>query len=505
MTAESSRAETPAPPQTARPVLVFWGLMLGLLLSTLDQSIIAAALPSVVSELGGLDSFTWVIIGYGLALSVTTAICGKLGDLFGHKKIFIGAVVVFVIGSSLCGIAGSMSQLIIFRVVQGIGGGGLVVSAFSLVGTLFGPQDRPRYQGYTTTVFAVASIAGPLAGGLITDGLGWRWTFYVNVPIGAAALAVVGTLLVARRPEGKARIDFAGAALLAGVAVCLALVASWAGSRYPWSSPVVLSLLAGAVVMIVLWVLVERRAAQPIIPPSLFRSPTFTFANGVTFLAGFAILATVNFLPIFLQAASGASATVSGLLLAPMMFGLVAASTYTGKTVGKLGTYRWFPPVSMAVAALAAVLLSTMTADTSWLLVILYSVVLGVGSGLSMPVFMIAVQGAAPPRHIGAATASVTFSRLVGAAFGVSVFGSVFASRFSTALPEHVHGAPASLQAVDDISAKALDALPPDVRSGFTAAYADSLSAVFFTAVPVLVVALLLSLGMRDAKPKAEG
>ncbi|CAM5316586.1 MULTISPECIES: MDR family MFS transporter [Streptomyces] len=497
MTAETTApAPAAAPPSLSRRLWVFGGILLGMLLSTLDQSVVAAALPSVVHDVGGLEHFAWVFTGYGLTLSITTIVGGKLGDLFGHRLVYLGGVVVFIAGSMLCGLAGNMSQLIAFRVIQGIGGGALVVASFSLIGQLFEPAERAKYAGYSTSVFAVASVAGPLVGGAVTDAIGWRWVFYVNLPLGLLTLAVVAFLLPTAATRGRPKIDYTGAALLAALSVCVALLAGRVGSLDAVLSTRGIALIVAIVVLIPAWIVVERRAAEPMIPLSLFGNSTFVLSNTITMLAGFAILATVNFLPLFLQAASGASAVTSGLLLIPMMFGLLVASTLVGRRIAETKKYRWFPVASMAVAALASYLLSTMDADTPWPLVVVYSVLLGVGSGLSMQVFMVAVQGCAPPAQIGAVTAAVTYARLVGASFGISAFGAVFSARLATELPRHVPGDGA--QSMTNLTADALDKLPENLRQGFTEAYADSLGTVFFVAVPVLLLALVLSLAMRD-------
>ncbi|WP_051710794.1 MDR family MFS transporter [Streptomyces sp. NRRL S-350] len=495
MTAETVAAPAAAP-TLRRRLLVFGGILLGMLLSTLDQSIIGAALPSVVHDLGGLEHFAWVFTGYGLTLSITTIVGGKLGDLFGHRVVYLSGVVVFVTGSMLCGLSGNMTQMIAFRVVQGIGGGALVVASFSLIGQLFEPAERAKYAGYSTSVFAVASVAGPLLGGVVTDAVGWRWAFYVNLPLGLLTLVAVAFLLPGSATRGRPKIDYPGAALLAALSVCVALLAGRAGSLDAVLSARGIGLIVAIVVIVPVWIAVERRAAEPMIPLSLFGKSTVVLSNAITMLAGFAILATVNFLPLFLQAASGASALTSGLVLIPMMFGLVATSTLVGRRIARTKKYRWFPVASMAVAALASYLLSTMDADTPWLLVVAYSVLLGIGSGLSMQVFVVAVQGCVPPAQIGTATATVTYARLVGASFGVSAFGAVFSSRLATELPKHLPGG--SAQTMTNLTAAALDKLPDDVRHGFTGAYADSLGSVFFIAVPVLLVALVLSLGLRD-------
>lgn len=498
MTAETTTAAVASAPSLQRRLLVFGAVLLGMLMSTLDQSIVGAALPSVVHDIGGIDRFAWVFTGYGLTLSITTIVGGKLGDLFGHRTVYLCGVVTFIAGSMLCGVSGNMTEMIAFRMIQGIGGGALVVASFSLIGQLFEPAERAKYAGYSTSVFAVASVGGPLLGGLVTDAVGWRWVFYINLPLGLLTLAAVAFLLPRSVTRGRPKIDYPGAVLLAALSVCVALLAGRVGRLDSVLSPVGIGLMAAIVLTIAAWIAVERRAAEPMIPLSLFGNSTIVLSNATTMLAGFAILATVNFLPVFLQAASGASALVSGLVLIPMMFGLVGTSALVGRRIAKTKRYRWFPAASMAVAAVALFLLSTMNANTPWPLVVAYSVLLGIGSGLSMQVFVVAVQGSVPPAQIGTATAMVTYARLVGASFGVSAFGAVFSSRLSAELPKYLPAGTA--RSMTNLTAAALDKLPDTIRHGFTEAYANSLDGVFFIAVPVLLAALVLSLGMRDRK-----
>jgi EmrB/QacA subfamily drug resistance transporter len=367
-----------------RVIIAFIGLVLGLLLATLDQSIVATALPTIVGKLGGESYFAWVITAYILAASITTPLYGKLGDLVGRKRIYLTSVGLFLAGSVLCSLAQSMLELVAARAVQGLGAGGLLVTVFALIADLFGPKQRAKYQGYAAGVFALSSVGGPLAGGALTDQFGWRSVFWVNVPVGLVALALVIVFLAPSRPQpgGLLRqLDYVGTILLAAALTCIALVTTWGGSEYAWASPVIIGLSVGAVVLIAVWILAERRATNPIIPLELFANSTFVISSTIALLGGLVILSAVNFLPLFLQLVTGTSALKSGLLLLPMMFGLFIAAGVSGKVISKTGRYKWYPVASMAVTAVAMYLLSTMTVNTSRPVAIAYTFLLGVGSG----------------------------------------------------------------------------------------------------------------------------
>ncbi|MDJ0346936.1 MDR family MFS transporter [Streptomyces sp. H10-C2] len=491
-------AATPAP----RHIRVMMaGLMVTVFMGMLDGQIVATSLPKVVTDLGGLNLFAWVTTGYIIAASTTTPLSGKLGDLFGRKRVLMVSIVVFMAGSLASGLAGSMQLLIAFRVVQGLGAGGLVTGVLSIIGALFSPRERARYQSYLAMVFAVAALAGPAIGGVLTDGLGWRWVFFINLPIGVAALLVLGAWL--RLPPSGRRdpvVDYPGIALLSGAIVTLILFASWGGSRYPWGSPVIVLLGTATLLLGALFTSVERRAVEPVMPPHLFRDSTFSLCVAVALIGGAVFLGSINFLALFVQGVTGASATVSGLVLLPMMFGLVVSTMVTGQVISRTGSYKWFPVASMAVGLVGAVLLSTMTAGTSRFSAALYMLLLGVASGLSQQVLMIAAQNTAPARDIGTATGTLTMARQAGSALGLSVFATIFYTRLGDRLPRYLSpelraelgtsGAPVSPATTHGLSGPLAHAL--------SRAYADALSPVFTATVPLLAAGLVMALFLRN-------
>ncbi|WP_066370001.1 MFS transporter [Herbidospora mongoliensis] len=450
--------------------VVIGALMLSLLLAALDQTIVSTALPTIVREFGGLDHLSWVVTAYLLASTVSTPLWGKLGDQYGRKPLFQAAIVIFLIGSALCGLAQDMTGLIAFRALQGLGGGGLIVLAMAIVGDVVPPRERGRYQGYFGGVFAVASVVGPLAGGLFVDHLSWRWVFYVNLPIGVAALIAVAVTLPAKPDRTRHVIDYLGAVLLTVAVGCLVLVTTWGGTVYAWTSPPVLVLALTAVVFAALFLAAESRAAEPILPLRLFRLPVVAVTSAMGFVVGFAMLGGLAYLPLFLQVVHGVSATLSGVYLLPMMAGLLATSITTGRLISRTGHYRRFPIAGMAIMTVAMLLLRTLDETTSMWLVGTYFFVLGFGIGLVMQVLVIAVQNVVDYKDLGVATSAATFFRSIGGSFGVSVFGSIFAGELAS-------------------------------RGGNTAgphAYAESISAIFTWAAPVAFAGFLLSLFLRE-------
>ena len=465
-----------------RKFAVFGGLLLVMLMATLDTQIVATALPTIVGDLDGVGQIAWVTTAYLLPLAVTTPLYGKLGDQFGRKPVLLFAIGCFLAGSVACGAAQSMGQLIAFRAMQGIGGGGLMASGFALLGDLFEPRERARYQGYSAAVFLVSSTGGPLVGGVVTEHIGWRWVFYLNLPLGIAAIAVIGALLVLPHPAyqaGRPSIDYPGALLLGGAVTCLVLLTGWAGTRYAWSSPTIVALGAGAVVLLVSWMLVERSAAEPIIPPRLFADRTFTLTIAVAVISGFTTLGLVQYQVLFLQNAAGATPTQAGLLVLAGTLGMVAASMGAGRVISRTGRYTWAPVASMALGAVATYLLSTMTAGTSWLVIGIYLLMAGLGGGFAQQVVTLIAQNAAPGRDLGVATSTVNFARMVGSSLGLAVFGAILGARLASAA---------------SITPQRLHALPVAARHEVAQAYADALSAVFLAAVPVLLAGLLAAL-----------
>jgi EmrB/QacA subfamily drug resistance transporter len=488
---------------THRQILAVIGaLMLGMLLAALDQTIVATALPTIVGDLGGLNQLSWVVTSYLLASTISTPLYGKLGDLYGRKGLFQAAIGIFLVGSMLSGLSQNMVQLIAFRAIQGVGAGGLMVGAQAIIGDVVPPRDRGRYQGLMGGVFAIASVAGPLLGGFLTDNASWRWIFYINVPIGALALVVTSTVLHLPRHRVSHRIDWLGAALLAAGTSALILMTTWGGTEYAWGSPMIIGLAAAGALLLASFIYVERRAAEPILPLRLFRNSVFNVAGGVGFIVGLAMFGAVTFLPVFLQLVDGASATSSGLNLLPLMAGLLLASIGSGQLISRTGRYKIFPVMGTMLTALGMFLLSTIDAHTSRTVISLYMVVLGAGLGCVMQVLVIAVQNAVEYRDLGVATSSATFLRSIGSSFGVAIFGAIFSNQLATNLTRNLPAAVLRSGAINPSSLQgnpaALQHLPPLIHMGLIDAVAQSLHVVFLAAVPVLAVGFLLSLLLRE-------
>lgn len=439
-TAPATAAPPPALDRRRRNV-VFGTIMLGVLLAALDQTIVGTALPTIVGDLGGGDHMAWVVTSYLLAETVATVLVGKFGDLFGRKAVFQVSAVVFITGSFLCGLAGNMSLLILWRGVQGIGAGGLMVTSMALIADVVPLRERGTYQGAIGAVFGVATVIGPLLGGLFTDHLSWRWAFYVNVPIAVLVVAAAARTIPSVRARGRPRIDYPGIALVAVGSSALILATSWGGNEYPWTSGVIVGLLAGGVLALALFCLAETRAAEPMLPMRLFRNPVFTVCSVLSFVVGFAMLGAMTFLPTYLQYVDGDSATLSGVRTLPLVIGLLIASVFSGNVTSRTGRYRIFPIVGCAVMGAGLYLLSRMDADTGGGLESVYMFVLGAGIGLCMQVLTIAVQNTVDYADLGTATSGVTFFRTLGSSFGTAVFGTIYANSLGPGLKVAVAGA----------------------------------------------------------------
>lgn len=497
-----ARTGDPRPEQVPGNVLVSIGaLLLGMLLAALDQTIVSTALPTIVSELGGMEHLSWVVTAYLLASTAATPLWGKLGDQYGRKRLFQIAIVIFLIGSALCGMAQNMPQLIGFRALQGLGGGGLMVLSMAIVGDIVPPRERGRYQGLFGAVFGTTSVLGPLLGGLFTEHLSWRWVFYVNLPLGVVALAVIATVLRIPRKSAKHVIDYLGTLLIASVATCLVLVASLGGTTWGWGSPQIVGLAVLGVVLAFVFVAVERRAAEPVLPLKLFRIRTFTLSAVISFIVGFAMFGAMTYLPTFLQVVQGVSPTLSGVHMLPMVAGLLLASTASGQIVSRTGRWKVFPVTGTAVTAVGLLLLHQLDEHSSTAEMSAFFFVFGLGLGLVMQVLVLIVQNAVSYEDLGVATSGATFFRSIGASFGVAIFGTVFTNRLGDKLADAFRGVdlpPAvSLDALE-ADPRVIADLPAALRPQVLHAYASSITDVFLYAAPVAVLGFLLAWFLKE-------
>ena len=482
-------------------MVVLGGLMAGMFLAALDQTIVATALPTIVGDLGGIEQLSWVVTAYLLTSTAATPLFGKISDLYGRRALFRAAILVFLLGSLLAGVAQTMTQLVAFRAVQGVGAGGLIALTQAIIGDVVAPRERGRYQGYIGAVFAASSLIGPFLGGFLVDALSWRWVFTVNLPVGAVALLVTSRALrkLPQRRVDRA-IDYVGAALLVAAVSSLMLALVWGGEVHPWSSPTIVALLAGAGVLAALFLVQERRAAEPILPLRLFASRTFAAASGASVLIGMTMFSAFIFMPVYLQIVVGTSATVSGLLLLPLMAGLLTSTIVSGRRISATGRSKRYPVVGTLLLAIGLGLLALLDAGSSAFQASASLVVVGAGLGMVLQNLILIVQNDVDPRDLGIATSSIAFFRSLGGTLGTAVFGAILTNRLTAWLDALVPAAaratvdPASLRGSPEVIAS----LPPDVRAGVVEAFANAVGTVFLVGLPVAVGAFVLVLLLEE-------
>lgn len=479
--------------------LLFSALLLVMLLAALDQTIVSTALPTIVGELGGLDKLTWVVIAYTLASTIVVPLYGKFGDLFGRKRVLQIAIVLFLLGSALCGLSQTMEQLVLTRALQGLGGGGLMVVSMAAVADVVPPANRGRYQGLFGGVFGLATVIGPLIGGFIVQHTTWRWIFYINLPLGLFALLVIGAVL---KPGGKRKqheIDYLGAFYLCLALVGITLFTSEGGTVKAWSDPLLWCILAFGLVGLAGFIYEERRAIEPIIPLTLFRERSFLLSSLIGFIIGMALFGSVTFLPLYLQVVKAATPTQAGMQLLPLMGGLLLTSIVSGRIISRTGKYRLFPIAGTLFASIGMALLTTITTESPVWHLYLFTSVMGMGLGMVMQVLVLAVQNTVAPSMMGVATSSVTLFRSVGGSVGVALFGTVFSQILKSGVERLIPEGSELPQSLDPTSIRNL---PEPLHHDYLLAFGDAIHAAFIMATGVMVLAFLLSWFLPESSLK---
>ena len=469
--------------------------MLVMLLAALDQTIVSTALPTIVNDLGGFESLSWVVTAYLLSSTVVVPLYGKFGDLFGRKVVLQAAIGLFLLGSVLCGMAQNMLALIVTRALQGLGGGGLLVVTLASIGDVIPPAERGRYQGLFGGVYGLATVIGPLLGGFIVEHMSWRWIFYINLPLGILAMLVIAAVFKPHVRHVKHRIDYFGAGFLAVALTSIILFTTQGGTVLPWDSGQLWCMLVFGVIAVAGFIYEERVASEPIIPLNLFTQRTFLLSALIGFVVGMALFGSVTFLPLYLQVVKNDSPTQAGMQLLPLMGGVLSSSIVSGRIISRIGRYRMFPIAGTAVACLGLMLLGSLRVDASLAVLYLYAGVLGLGLGMVMQVLVLAVQNSVEARHMGVATSGATLFRSIGGSVGVAMFGAIFTHGLRANLQEHL---PKDARLPANFNASSLGKLPPAWHDVFLNAFGDALHLVFHIAAGVVVVAFALSLFLKD-------